>query len=122
PLTGQPGQVQAVAWSPDGQTGATGSLDRSVRLWTAKGAAVVSHPNLGNEILGLAFTPDGKRLLLARGAGVELRDCSVLDLKSGKLLCHFDEANDTCYSVALHPTRPLAAVSSTADLFLFNTE
>ena len=33
-LTGHTNYVMSVAWSPDGKTLATGSLDDTVRLWT----------------------------------------------------------------------------------------
>ncbi|MFD7667999.1 TIR domain-containing protein [Streptomyces sp. NPDC059788] len=63
-LTGHRDQVQSAAFSPDGSTLATGSWDRTVRLWdtatgTQRGKALRGHTE---AVLSVAFSPDGKRL------------------------------------------------------------
>ncbi|TMQ32183.1 MAG: hypothetical protein E6K70_19945, partial [Planctomycetota bacterium] len=55
------GQVNAVAFSPDGKTMASGGLDRALKLWdvaTGQERAVLSQGGIAN----LAFSPDGKTL------------------------------------------------------------
>jgi WD40 repeat protein/DNA-binding SARP family transcriptional activator len=64
----EPGSAQAFAVSPDGSLVATGSRDGTVTLWDVKtrersGPAL----NLGHDSLGLAFSPDGKRLVTLEG-------------------------------------------------------
>jgi WD40 repeat protein len=67
PLTGHTKAVNAVAFSPDGHTLATGSGDRTVRLWNV---ADPTHPTpLGppltghtNAVRSVAFSPDGHTL------------------------------------------------------------
>ncbi|MBV8540024.1 MAG: TIR domain-containing protein [Pseudonocardiales bacterium] len=67
PLVGHTGFVDAVAFSPDGHTVATGSADRTVRLWNVADPA---HPTpLGQPLPGhadsvdaVAFSPDGRTL------------------------------------------------------------
>ena len=67
PLAGHIKTVQTVAFSPDGQTLATGSSDKTVRLWTVTDPA---HPTpLGPPLTGhadtinsVAFSPDGQTL------------------------------------------------------------
>ena len=65
PLNGHDGEINAVAFSPDGKILATGGADDGVvRLWD-----VASHRQIGASLLGhsgvvnsVAFSPDGKTL------------------------------------------------------------
>ncbi|MGH3783908.1 MAG: WD40 repeat domain-containing protein, partial [Pseudonocardiaceae bacterium] len=67
PLTGHTNAIRAVAFSPDGHTLATGSVDDTVRLWNVVDPA---HPTpLGQPLTGhtnwvtaVAFSPDGHTL------------------------------------------------------------
>jgi WD40 repeat protein len=57
------GVISAIAFSPDGRTLATGSLDHSIRLWDFEKRERVAtlHGHL-TEVWALAFSPDGKSL------------------------------------------------------------
>jgi WD40 repeat protein len=63
--------LAAIAISPDGALFVTaGFLDRSVRFWdAASGEPRGELPRTGSGTTGLAFSPDGTTLALARGDG-----------------------------------------------------
>src|SRR5262249_7533433 len=57
------GDVRSVAFSPDGQTVATASDDRSARTWSAAdGAAQRTLAGHEEAVSSVAFSPDGKTL------------------------------------------------------------
>ena len=62
-LKGHHDFVSGLAFSPDGATLATGSMDGSIRLWrTADGTAAGMLPGHLDEVTDLAFSPDGRTL------------------------------------------------------------
>src|SRR5262249_8813051 len=64
----QEGPINAVAFSPDGKTLATGGSLRHVRLWdVASGAERATLRGHTLPVWSLAFSPDGKALALATG-------------------------------------------------------
>lgn len=69
-LKGHTGRVEAVAFSPDGATVATGSWDQTVRLWdvaTGRERARFTWP-IG-RVYSLAYAPDGLRLAAGGDTG-----------------------------------------------------
>ncbi len=81
-LRGHTGEVNAVAFSPDGAHIVSGGWDGSIRLWDAETGDEVRTigQSLGGIFFCVAFTPDGKQVL-AGGANVPLQ---LRDVETGK--------------------------------------
>ena len=70
-------QVWAIAVSPDGKTIATGTIPGSMRdaieLWdSASGRRTTTLPLDGHNLLGLAWSPDGRELAVAHAEKVKI--------------------------------------------------
>jgi WD40 repeat protein len=99
-LRGHTAGVWAVAFSPDGQRLASGSVDRTVRIWDTKTWQVgltLRDPTGG--VLSVAFSPDGQRLATGGNDGT----LKVWDLATGETLRTFHGHAHWVNAVAFSP-------------------
>jgi WD40 repeat protein/tRNA A-37 threonylcarbamoyl transferase component Bud32 len=96
-FTGHTDAVWAAALSPDGLRLASGSKDRTVRLWEVEtGRELRCLADLGQEVRAVAFSPDGRLLLAACGSSLRLWDADT-GKEEGRFVGHTDLVRDVAF-------------------------
>ncbi len=85
-LRGHTDTVTAIAFSPDGSTLASASLDQSVRLWDMATGQQTARIDSESGATSLAFSPDGAVLVVGYNDGATLALSLVGGLSAGPLL------------------------------------
>jgi WD40 repeat protein len=92
--------VQAVAFSPDGNTVLTGSRDNTAQLWDARSGKPFSAPlQHRSPVQAIAFSPDGSTVL----TGSRDNTARLWDARSGKPLAVPLHHRDSVVAVAFSP-------------------
>ena len=108
-LKGHTRSINSVAWSPDGNSLATGSLDGTARIWDAKTGKQI-HELKGHieEVESVAWSPDGNYL----ATGSLDKTARIWDAKTGKQIHELKGHTGFVNSVAWSPDGNYLATGS----------
>lgn len=97
-LVGHSGEVNTVAISPDGKTIASGSDDKTVKLWQLNGGKEIRTLNSHSDwVYSVAISPNGETLV----SGSKDNTVKVWDLKIGKELLNLKDHKGLVNTVAI---------------------
>jgi WD40 repeat protein len=105
-------------WSPDGtQVAAAG--DKSVKVWNAVSGAVLMSFNVEKPAMSLAFTPNGRQLLVGDENGM----VRLLDVPAGMVARTFSGVEERITAITMSPdSEQVLAVDSTGQLKVWSAE
>ncbi|WP_271254809.1 NACHT and WD repeat domain-containing protein [Pseudanabaena sp. Chao 1811] len=117
-LEGHRSGVRSVAFSPDGKTIASGSYDKSIKLWNLEGKELSTLTGHSNWVRSVAFSPDGKTI----ASGSYDKSIKLWNLEGKELRTLMGHSNGVL-SVAFSPDgKTIVSGSSDNSIKLWNLE
>jgi WD40 repeat protein len=110
-LKGHTHIVRSIAFSPDGKTLASGSLDETIRLWDVSSTKCIATLKVhGAPVSCVAYSPDGKTV----ASGNDDKTVKLWDVATGKNVAtlNADSGADDCVCVAFSPDGKTVASGS----------
>jgi WD40 repeat protein len=109
-LSGHTGAISGVTWSPDGARLATGSWDKSAKVWEAdSGRLLETLSGHGGTVYAVAWSPDSARL----ATGSWDKSAKVWEVDSGRLLETLSGHGGGVKGIAWSPDSARLATAST---------
>lgn len=107
-LEGHGDVVWGLSFSPDGETIASSSVDKTVKLWRRDGSLLATLKDHTNSVSSVAFSPDNKTI-----ASASLDKTVKIWQRDGSLLATFKGHTNSVTSVAFSPDGQTIASAST---------
>ncbi|MGK7876517.1 MAG: toll/interleukin-1 receptor domain-containing protein [Xenococcaceae cyanobacterium] len=119
-LEGHDGWVFSVSLSPDGKTLASGSEDKTIKLWDLEtGKEIHTLQGHDGRVFSVSFSPDGKTL----ATGSKDKTIKLWNLETGREIRTLQGHDDWVFSVSFSPDgKTLASGSEDNTIKLWNLE
>jgi WD40 repeat protein len=118
-LLGHLDEVESVAFSPDEKILASGSWDKTIKLWNVETGEVIRTLQQESPVKTVAISPDGQFL----ASGNEDGKIMIWHLKTGKLKTPLAAHDKAVWSVAFSPDgKQIASGSYDRTIKLWNTQ